>query len=68
MHADEKIMRQEKIGILIRITKTPQLDNMKILKELLYPSEELVIGTTKKKVNFLSNDTPLIHYLIKLKI
>ncbi|KAG2676020.1 hypothetical protein I3760_12G032800 [Carya illinoinensis] len=47
---DEK-MRQEKIGILIRITKTPQLDNMKILKELLYPSEELVIGTTKKKVN-----------------
>ncbi|KAF5459974.1 hypothetical protein F2P56_019878 [Juglans regia] len=47
---DEK-MRQEKIEILIRITRTPQLDNMKLLKELLYPGEELVIGTTKKKIN-----------------
>lgn len=51
---------------LVRLFETLQIDNMKTLKALIYPMEELQIGTTKKKVKYLLNPV-LINYLIKLK-
>jgi hypothetical protein len=52
--ADEKI-HLERYHNLVRLFETLQIDNMKTLKAVIYPMEELQIGTTKAKVNFLLN-------------
>ncbi|KAG2678697.1 hypothetical protein I3760_11G014000 [Carya illinoinensis] len=49
-HIEEK-RHLEYFYTLVRLFETLHLDNFKILKALLHPKEELVIGSSKKKVN-----------------
>ncbi|KAG6635040.1 protein SIEVE ELEMENT OCCLUSION B-like isoform X1 [Carya illinoinensis] len=49
-HIEEK-KHLEYFHTLVRLFETLHLDNFKILRALLHPKEELVIGSSKKKVN-----------------
>lgn len=52
MNADEK-RHDEYFHMLIKLFETPHIDNMKILKALLYSKDDmlpLVDGTTKTRV------------------
>ncbi|KAG6635038.1 hypothetical protein CIPAW_11G014800 [Carya illinoinensis] len=50
-HIEEKTRHLEYFHTLVRLFETLHLDNFKILRALLHPKEELVIGSSKKKVN-----------------
>ncbi|KAF5476669.1 hypothetical protein F2P56_003384 [Juglans regia] len=49
-HIEEK-RHLEYFHTLVRLFETLHLDNLKILRALLHPKEELVIGSSQKKVN-----------------